>query len=43
MEELKRRQDAGDDIFVLDVREPHEYQISNLGGHLIPLAICPSG
>src|SRR3954469_3662945 len=24
-EELKRRIDAGDDIFVLDVREPHEY------------------
>jgi sulfur-carrier protein adenylyltransferase/sulfurtransferase len=26
-EELKRRLDAGEDIFVLDVREPHEYQI----------------
>src|SRR6201995_3344249 len=26
VEELKQRQDAGDDIFVLDVREPHEYQ-----------------
>src|ERR1700736_4400410 len=37
VEELKRRLDAGDDIFVLDVREPHEYQICNLGGHLIPL------
>ena len=36
-EELKRRLDAGEDIFVLDVREPHEYQICNLGGHLIPL------
>jgi adenylyltransferase/sulfurtransferase len=37
VEELKRKLDAGDDIFVLDVREPHEYQICNLGGHLIPL------
>ena len=40
-EELKRRLDAGDDIFVLDVREPHEYQIANLGGHLIPLNDLP--
>jgi molybdopterin/thiamine biosynthesis adenylyltransferase/rhodanese-related sulfurtransferase len=37
VEELKRRRDAGEDVFVLDVREPHEYQICNLGGHLIPL------
>jgi sulfur-carrier protein adenylyltransferase/sulfurtransferase len=41
VEELKRRQDAGEDIFVLDVREPHEYQICNLGGHLIPLNDLP--
>ena len=41
VEELKRRRDAGEDIFVLDVREPHEYQISNLGGHLIPLNDLP--
>ena len=40
-EELKRRLDAGDDIFVLDVREPHEYQICNLGGYLIPLGDLP--
>jgi sulfur-carrier protein adenylyltransferase/sulfurtransferase len=37
VEELKRRLDAGDDLFVLDVREPHEYQICNIGGYLIPL------
>ena len=36
-QELKGQLDAGKDIFVLDVREPHEYQICNLGGHLIPL------
>jgi sulfur-carrier protein adenylyltransferase/sulfurtransferase len=35
--ELKERLDRGDDIFILDVREPHEYQICNLKGHLIPL------
>lgn len=40
-EELKQRLDAGDDLFVLDVREPHEYQICNLGGHLIPLNDLP--
>ena len=41
VEELKQRLDAGEDIFVLDVREPHEYQICNIGGHLIPLGDLP--
>ncbi len=41
VEELKQRLDRGDDIFLLDVREPHEYQICNLGGHLIPLNDVP--
>ncbi|HVO79366.1 MAG TPA: molybdopterin-synthase adenylyltransferase MoeB [Terriglobales bacterium] len=41
VEELKQRLDAGDDLFVLDVREPHEYQICNLGGYLIPLGDLP--
>ena len=35
--ELKARLDRGDNLFVLDVREPHEYQICNIGGYLIPL------
>ncbi len=35
--ELKARLDRGDDLYILDVREPHEYQICNIGGHLIPL------
>ncbi len=39
--ELKQRQDRGDDLFVLDVREPHEYQICNLNGYLIPLGDLP--
>jgi adenylyltransferase/sulfurtransferase len=40
-EQLKRELDAGEDLFVLDVREPHEHQICNLGGHLIPLGELP--
>jgi len=39
--ELKARLDRGDDIFILDVREPHEYQICNIKGHLIPLGELP--
>jgi len=35
--DLKTRLDRGDDLYILDVREPHEYQICNLDGHLIPL------
>src|SRR3954464_2773557 len=37
VEELKRKLDAKEDIFVLDVREPHEYQICNIGGYLMPM------
>jgi sulfur-carrier protein adenylyltransferase/sulfurtransferase len=39
--DLKARLDKGDDIYVLDVREPHEYQICNINGHLIPLGELP--
>ena len=39
--ELKSRLDRGDNLFILDVREPHEYQICNLKGHLIPLGELP--
>jgi len=39
--ELKARLDRGDDLYILDVREPHEYQICNIGGHLIPLGDLP--
>jgi len=41
VEELKRRIDAGEDFDLVDVREPHEYQICNLGGKLIPLNDLP--
>jgi sulfur-carrier protein adenylyltransferase/sulfurtransferase len=40
-DELKTRLDRGDDLFILDVREPHEYQICNLNGYLIPLGDLP--
>jgi len=39
--ELKARLDRGDDLYILDVREPHEYQICHLNGHLIPLGQLP--
>nr|HEV7954308.1 molybdopterin-synthase adenylyltransferase MoeB [Candidatus Acidoferrales bacterium] len=39
--ELKQRLDRGDDLFVLDVREPHEYQICNINGYLLPLGDLP--
>lgn len=41
VEQLKTRLDRGDDIFILDVREPHEYEIVNIGGYLIPLSTLP--
>jgi rhodanese-related sulfurtransferase len=41
VEELKQRLDAGESLFLLDVREEDEYEISNIGGHLIPLAELP--
>lgn len=41
--ELKAKLDAGDNLFVLDVREPHEYDIARLDGTtLIPLGQLPS-
>ena len=36
VKELKKRIDAGEEVFILDVREPYEYQIANIGGTLIP-------
>ena len=39
--DLKARQDRGEKVFILDVREPHEYQICNLNGKLIPLGELP--
>ncbi|HMB91202.1 MAG TPA: rhodanese-like domain-containing protein, partial [Rhodothermales bacterium] len=39
--DLKARLDRGDNLFVLDVRKPHEYDIANLGAPLIPLDELP--
>ena len=40
--DLKVRLDAGDDLFVLDVREPHEFEIARIPGTtLIPLGTLP--
>ena len=36
-EELKNRLDQGENLLLLDVRDEYEYEISNIGGHLIPL------
>ena len=40
-EELKSRLDQGENLFLLDVRDEYEYEISNIGGHLIPLPELP--
>ena len=35
--ELKERIDAGEELHIIDVREPDEYAAFNIGGRLIPL------
>jgi adenylyltransferase/sulfurtransferase len=42
VEELKKKLDAKEDIFVLDVREPHEVPIANIGAPLIPVGSIES-
>lgn len=41
VEELKARLGGKAHVFVLDVREPAEYAICNIGGTLIPLGTLP--
>jgi rhodanese-related sulfurtransferase len=36
--ELKERIEKGEDLMIIDVREPYEYEEDNLKGTLIPLA-----
>src|SRR5689334_20921735 len=36
--ELQALREAGTSFFLLDVRNPDEYALCNLGGHLIPFA-----
>jgi adenylyltransferase/sulfurtransferase len=40
--ELKERLDRGENIFLLDVREPQEVEICNLDGYVIPINDLPS-
>jgi len=42
VKELKRRIDAGEDTYILDVREPYEYKIAQIGGVLIPQNDVPN-
>ena len=42
VKELKRRIDAGEDVQFIDVREPYEYQIAQIGGKLIPQNDVPN-
>lgn len=40
--EVKQKLDRGDDFILIDVREPHEYQIARIpGAKLIPLGELP--
>jgi sulfur-carrier protein adenylyltransferase/sulfurtransferase len=41
VQELKKRLDNGENLLVLDVREPHEYEVANIGARLIPLNELP--
>lgn len=42
VEELKELKDSGEDFQLIDVREPHEYDICNLEGELIPMGQIPN-
>jgi molybdopterin/thiamine biosynthesis adenylyltransferase/rhodanese-related sulfurtransferase len=42
VKELKARLDAGDNLQLIDVREPYEYQIAQIGGKLIPQNDVPN-
>ncbi len=41
VQELKAMQESGEDFQLIDVREPHEYDICSLGGELIPQGEIP--
>ncbi|MCC7029913.1 MAG: rhodanese-like domain-containing protein [Chitinophagaceae bacterium] len=43
VQELKRRKDANETLYVLDVREPSEYAEVNMGAVLIPLGQVVNG
>ena len=37
VQELKQMKDSGEDFQLIDVREPYEFDICNLGGELMPM------
>ncbi|MCE2788039.1 MAG: rhodanese-like domain-containing protein [Bacteroidota bacterium] len=41
IEELKERMEKGESLYIIDVREPHEYEEFNIGAKLIPLGSLP--
>ena len=41
VQELQALKDSGEDFQLIDVREPHEYDIANLEGELIPMKDVP--
>mgnify|MGYP005839900393 FL=1 len=41
VQELKEKMDKGASFVLIDVREPHEHEDFNVGGHLIPLGDIP--
>jgi sulfur-carrier protein adenylyltransferase/sulfurtransferase len=41
VEELKQLKDSQADFQLIDVREPHEYDICEIGGELIPMNEIP--
>jgi rhodanese-related sulfurtransferase len=42
VDEVKRRIDAGEELNLVDVREPHENADFNIGGTLLPLGMIKS-
>lgn len=42
VQELKALKDSGADFQLIDVREPHEFDICDLGGELIPQGDIPA-
>jgi rhodanese-related sulfurtransferase len=41
VKELKQMMDSGEDFQLIDVREPNEFEVAEIGGELIPLSTVP--
>jgi adenylyltransferase/sulfurtransferase len=41
VQDLQKMKESGADFQLIDVREPHEYDICNLDGELIPMSEIP--